>query len=67
MNYKELKAELVRNDLSIPEFAKRLGLSKKAMYERFNGKVPFKQNEIFKAKSLLNLSDDRIISIFFAS
>ena len=67
MNFSELKAELARNDLTIPQFANSLGICKKAMYDRFKGKVPFKQNEILKAKDLLHLSDEKIICIFFAS
>lgn len=66
MNMPELRAELARKNITIPQFAKYIGISKKAMYDRFNGKVAFRQNEITKAREMLELSDDKIMLIFFS-
>lgn len=67
MNISELQAELGRNGISIPQLAKIVGISKKAMYERFKGETQFKQNEILTIKKELNLTDERLMAIFFAS
>lgn len=66
MNSNELSAELARNKLSIPKAADAIGIGKKAFYAKMNGESQFKQNEILKLKKLLNLSDERVGSIFFA-
>lgn len=66
MDSKELTVELVRNGLSIPEAANRIGIGKKAFYSKMKGESQFKLCEIQKLKSLLNLSAGRICEIFFA-
>ena len=66
MNSNELSAELARNKLSIPKAADAIGIGKKAFYAKMNGESEFKQTEIMKLKKLLNLSDERVSSIFFA-
>lgn len=65
MNSNELRAELVRNGLSPSSFAKAIGIGKNSLYRRLNGEKQFKQNEILKAKEILNLSDSKLIEIFF--
>ena len=66
MNSNELNAELARNNLSIPKAAEAIGIGKKAFYAKMNGESQFKQTEIAKLKRLLNLSDERVGTIFFA-
>ena len=67
MNYSELNAEMGRKGMSIPQLAKKLNLSPKALYSRFKGKSAFKQNEIVVIAAELNLSNERIMEIFFAN
>lgn len=65
MDISELRAELGRKEVSIPKLAKAIGIGKKAMYQRFDGIVQFKQNEITAIKNYLGLSEERVIAIFF--
>ena len=66
MNVLDLKAEIARCDLTIPKLAEIIGIDKKTMYSRINGETSFKQNEIAKISVALRLTDDKILSIFFA-
>lgn len=66
MNGNELRAELARNNLSIPKAADAIGIGKKAFYSKIDGETQFKQDEIKRLKKLLNLSDERVSAIFFA-
>lgn len=66
MNANELKAELLRHGYSIPEYAAALGISKKTAYAKIAGKTNFTQPEIATTKEILNLSDQQLLSIFFA-
>lgn len=66
MNESALRAEIARNHLSIPALANTMGIGKKALYAKMKGESEFKQSEIKKLKSVLSLSDDQIIQIFFA-
>lgn len=66
MNFNDLNAEIARNNLSIPKLANIIGISKKAMYSRMRGQIDFSQSEIAKISEVLNLSDDKILAIFFA-
>jgi len=65
MNKKEFLIELVRNDMTIPKLAELLSISKKALYEKFNGKTQFKQDELSKIIDIWNLSSERLNEIFF--
>ena len=65
MNISELRAELGRHDMSIPALAEKMGISKKQLYERFHGKVSFTQKDILSIKQILDLSNEKIILIFF--
>lgn len=66
MNFNDLNAEIARNNLSIPKLANIIGISKKTMYSRMRGQIDFSQSEIAKISEVLNLSDDKILAIFFA-
>ena len=66
MNIFDLKAEIARRDLTIPKLAKLIGMDKKTLYSRINGETTFKQTEIAKISQVLELSEDMIMSIFFA-
>ncbi|MDE6725710.1 MAG: toxin-antitoxin system, antitoxin component, Xre family protein [Ruminiclostridium sp.] len=66
MNSNDLRAELVRHNLSIPAAANLIGIGKKAFYCKIKGESQFKQSEIRKLKEILSLSDERVSDIFFA-
>ena len=66
MNSNELKAEIVRNGLTIPKLAKKIGIGKKALYQKLAGKTMFNQKEIVKISKELNLSKETMFFIFFA-
>lgn len=67
MNISDLRAEMGRCGISVPKLAKAIGISKKTLYSRMCGNTEFSQGEIAKISSILNLSGDKILSIFFAS
>ena len=66
MNILDLKAEIARRDLTVPKLADLIGMDKKTLYSRINGETTFKQTEIVKISQVLNLTEDMIMSIFFA-
>lgn len=65
MNILELKAEMARKNISIPQLATSIGISKKALYEKLSEKTMFKQNEISSIAKKLELSDEKVLYIFF--
>lgn len=64
MNILELKGEMARQNISIPQLAKQLGVSKKLIYSRFSGKTPFTQPEICHISKILKLDNKAIMKIF---
>ncbi len=66
MNVNDLKAEIARNDLTIPKLALLIGMDKKTLYSRMNGDTSFKQDEIVKISQTLKLSEESVMRIFFA-
>lgn len=66
MNINDLNAEIARCGLTIPKLAELIGLDKKTLYSRMKSETAFKQPEIAKISQILNLSQDKIFSIFFA-
>lgn len=67
MNIAELKAEMVRHSITIPQLAEMLHLSKKTIYSRFKGETCFTQPEIAAIAKILKLSNSKILVIFFAN
>lgn len=65
MNVNELKAEIVRHNLTIPKLADLINMSKKTLYSRIKGETSFTQVEISTIAHVLSLSKDRIMDIFF--
>lgn len=66
MNANDLNAEIARCELSIPKLADIMHISKKTLYSRMKGETAFSQPEIVMISKILNLSSDKILSIFFA-
>jgi len=65
MNESALRAEIARKNYTIPTIADAMGIGKKAMYAKMRGESQFKQAEIKTLKSLLSLTDEQTIDIFF--
>lgn len=66
MDANKLREKIVENGYSIPKIANKIGIGKKAFYEKLCGKRQFKQKEISSLKRFLFLSSEDIMSIFFA-
>ena len=66
MNASEFKIELLRNNLTVPELAKMIGMDKATIYSRLSGDSEFKHNEICAVRDALHITDDRLLTIFFA-
>jgi len=66
MKLNELKAEIVRNGMTIEEFADKVGIERTTLWRRFNNSGNFTLTEITKIADVLNLTKQRIIEIFFS-
>lgn len=64
-NYNKLKGRIIEVFGSQSEFAKAMDWSERTLSLKMNGKVPWKQPDILKAVSLLNLSESDIQEYFF--
>ena len=64
-NYQKLLGRITEKMGSQAEFARHMGLSERTISLKLNGKVPFKQNEIVKASSLLGIDNSDIAVYFF--
>ena len=65
MNIPELKAAMAKKNFSIPKLADAIGVSKKTLYMKFDGSSCFTQKEIASIASVLDLTNEEIILIFF--
>lgn len=63
--YAELRGLITQYFGTQRNFSKILGISTVSLNEKLNGKVQFKQNEIAKAKEVLNLDAEDVERIFF--
>lgn len=64
-NYSKLKGRIIEVFGSQSEFAKAMDWSERTLSLKLSGKVPWKQPDILKAISLLNLSELDIQEYFF--
>lgn len=64
MNEMELRGEMVKRGYTAAKLAESIGIGEKAMSNKLTGKSDFKQSEIKKICSVLNLDNDQIIAIF---
>lgn len=65
MNIQMLKSERVAVNLTQEKIAKKVGVTAKTYNRKELGLVPFNANEIKKLKYLLNLSPEKLDTIFF--
>lgn len=65
MNVNELKAELVRQGVSLRTLATILGIDRSTLYKKMSGRTQFLQSEIAKIGEILHLDSNKIVAIFF--
>jgi len=65
LNVNELKAEIVRNGMTIEEFADRTGIKRTTVWRRFENTDGFKLKEIKIIAKVLKLNSERVVDIFF--
>lgn len=63
-DYRKLRGKIVEKYGSQSEFSVVMGLSERTLSLKMNSKVPWKQKEICKAASLLDISDGDIGDYF---
>ena len=66
MELNELKAEIVRNGMTIEEFSDKTKITRTTMWRRFNNVEEFTLAEINNIANALNLNRTRIMEIFFS-
>ena len=64
-NYNKLKGRIVEKCGSQMEFAKRMKLSERSVSLKLQGKISWKQPEIMKALTVLDLSVSDVQEYFF--
>ena len=62
----ELKSEVARNEMTLEELARFLGINTSTLNRKMYGKSDFYRNEIVQIANILHLSQERINAIFFA-
>jgi transcriptional regulator with XRE-family HTH domain len=63
----ELRAELVRKELSVEDVAKQMGIDKASLYRKLKGDSEFLRIEIEKLVNILQLSGEDVLRIFFTN
>ena len=66
-SYEELRGLIRWKCGTLTDFAQALGISNTSLNARLQGRIPFKQTEIARAKEQLQLSSKDIERIFFSS
>lgn len=64
-NINELKAECVRNGLTLENLAVKIGVNPATLHRKLSGETEFRRNELQIIKTTLNLNDKQFLSIFF--
>lgn len=62
----QLKAIISESGLKMGFIAKEIGISRPSLINRLSGAQEFKLSEVDRLRSLLNLSSDAVIHIFFS-
>lgn len=65
MKEQVLKSELVLKHKNLKDLAVDIGISATALYRKVSGVSDFSASEIKKISSVLSLSNEKIIDIFF--
>lgn len=64
-DYHKLRVKIFEKYGSQAEFAKAMNWSERTLSNKINGKIPWKQTDIYTAIKLLGLSEDSIQEYFF--
>ena len=64
-DYSKLKGRIVEKFGNQIMFAKAMGCSERTLSLKLNNKVPWKQSEMYKAISLLDIADKEVQEYFF--
>ena len=64
-NINELKAECVRNGLTLENLAVKIGVNPATLHRKLSGETEFRRNELQIIKTTLKLNDEQFLSIFF--
>lgn len=59
------RAELAKNELSVPQFAEKIGVSKTTVYRWFDNPRTIPLEYLQMSKRLLRISDSDFLEIFF--
>ena len=65
MKVNELKAEVVRKGMTLEEFADKANFNRTTLWRRLGNPKEFTLAEIKSAASVLDLSGERVMAIFF--
>ena len=64
-NYDKLTGLIIEKYKTKRNFEKKMNLSEKSMYEKLQGKIQFKHNEMNKIIELLSIEPKDVYSYFF--
>lgn len=65
MRINELKAEIVRNELTLEELSELSNMARTTLWRRFNNPDEFTLAEINNISEVLNLNGKKVVEIFF--
>lgn len=65
IDIKRLKAEMLMEDIKVPQLAQTIGIDKVTFYRKLSGKSEFTISEIYNIIEVLKIPDEKIVSIFF--
>ena len=65
INVNDLKAECVRNGLTLENLAARIGVNPATLHRKVSGETEFRLNELQIIKLTLKLDNRKFLAIFF--
>lgn len=65
MNTRALRGEIIENGYTIKEFSAAIGMKPGTLYKKMRQYTEFTRDEIETMISILNLSPERVMNIFF--
>ena len=66
MNNSLLKEVIKDRCIKVSALADKIGITRQSLHMKLNGEREFSQGEILSLKTVLHLSDDQFMNIFFA-
>lgn len=65
MDMNKLRARMFERNMNVTKLAERVGISRTAFYRKLQKPGQFTVGEVMRIKSILGLSEDDAIDIFF--